>query len=142
VIACRWKNRHSDEVDAAMPRSDRRWQSSASVMSGVSSSAAWITSAWASIRRERMSPPCRFGAKDPVVRRSLSQRIAVDGAIPYRAAAPRRLMPPSIASITRSLRSMESGFPIAAPKICLWVSESALRQDGNPQSIQVEGQTL
>ena len=89
-----------------------------------------------------MSPPCRFGAKDPVVRRSLSQRIAVDGAIPYLAAAPRRLMPPSIASITRSLRSMESGLPIAAPSICLRVSESVKRQHGNPKSIQVGGQAL
>lgn len=69
-------------------------------MSGVSSNALWISSAWASILCERMSPPCRFGAKDPVARRPLSQRIAVDGAIPYRAAAARRLMPASIAAIT------------------------------------------
>ncbi|MDF0603760.1 IS30 family transposase, partial [Psychromarinibacter sp. C21-152] len=53
-----------------------------------------------------------------------------------------RLMPPSIAAITRSLRSMESGFPIAAPIICLGSNESGLGPDGNPQSIQAEGQTL
>ena len=31
-------------------------------------------------RRERVSPPWRFGANEPVRRRSVSQRIAVDGA--------------------------------------------------------------
>ena len=89
-----------------------------------------------------MSPPCRFGAKDPVARLSLSQRIAVEGAIPKRAAAARRLRPPSIAEITRSLKSMESGLPIVAPKICLGVNESNHRQVGNPQSTQIVGKTL
>lgn len=102
-----------------MPRSDRCLQSSASVMSGVSSSAAWITPACASILRDRISPPWGFGAKHPVERRALSQRIAVEGATPYCAAAARRLWPASIAAITRSLRSMQSGLPIAAPNICL-----------------------
>jgi len=111
----RRKKRHSDEVEAAMPCSDRYPQSSASVMSGVSSSAAWITPALASILRDRMSPPCGFGAKDPVDRRSMSQRIAVDGATPYRAAAARRLKPVSIASITRSLRSIEVVCPSLPP---------------------------
>jgi hypothetical protein len=82
VIPWRRKNRHSDEVEAAMPRSDSCLQNSASVISGVSSSAAWITRAFASILRDRMSPPWGFGANDPVDRRSMSQRIAVDGATP------------------------------------------------------------
>jgi len=81
-------------------------------MSGVTSSAAWITSALASILQDRVSPPCGLGAQEPVIRRPLSQRIAVDGATPYLAAAARRLKPASIAAITRSLRSMESGLPI------------------------------
>ena len=132
VIPCLRKNRHSDEVEVAIPRSDSRMQSSARVISGVSSSASWITPALASILRDRMSPPWGFGAKDPVARRSLSQRIAVEGATPYCAAAARRLRPASIAPITRSLKSMESGLPIVAPEICFGVSESGLRPEGNP----------
>jgi hypothetical protein len=139
VMAWRRKKRQRDEVEAATPRSNRCLQSSASVMSGVSASAAWITSACASILRDRMSPPWGFGAKDPVVRRASSQRIAVDGATPYRAAAARRPRPASIAAITRSLSSMESGLPIAVPIICLGVSESLLQRNGNPQSIQIGG---
>ncbi len=130
VIPWRRKNRHSDEVEAAMPRSDSCLQSSASVISGVSSGAAWITRALASILRDRMSPPWGFGKNDPVDRRSISQRIAVDGATPYRAAAARRLRPASIALINLSLSSMESGLPIVAPEICVGSVKQAFTRMG------------
>lgn len=49
VMPWRRKNRQSQEVEAATPRSDRCWPSSTSVISGVSPSAARITAAFTSI---------------------------------------------------------------------------------------------
>ena len=66
---------------------------SASVMSGVASTRARISAAWRSIRAERWSPPCTRASQAPVLRQSFTSSIAVDGATPNRAAAPRQLMP-------------------------------------------------
>ena len=48
------------------------------VMSGVSSTSARISSAWASIRCERWSPPCGLGPTSPVRRHRFTHLIAVD----------------------------------------------------------------
>jgi len=72
----------SDAVETETPRSTRCRHSSARGMSGASARAAWITSAVASILRDRVSPPCGLAARDPVFGLSASQRIAVGGATP------------------------------------------------------------
>ncbi len=74
------------------------------------------TARCASIRRDRMSPPCGFGAKPPVPRRAASQRITDDTDTPKRPAAERRLMPPSTAASALALKSIESGLPIPPPR--------------------------
>lgn len=84
-----------------------RSRSSASVMSGVASTAASKRSAWASIRPERRSPPRGFGAVRPVRRYSAIQRTALAMLTPNRRAAALRDMPPSTARITRMRRSAE-----------------------------------
>ena len=77
-----------------------------------SSNAAMTSACRASMRRERMSPPCGFGAKLPVARRAASQRITEDTDTPKRAAAARRLIPLSTAASARARRSTDSGLPI------------------------------
>ncbi len=79
-------------------------------------------------------------AKEPARRRSSSHRIAAEGATPYRAAASRRLMPASIAAITRHRKSMESGLPILNPDICLGITEPDHAPTGKPHSIQTGGE--
>ena len=72
----------------------------------------------ASIRRDRVSPPCGFGAKLPVARLCASQRITDDTDTPKRPAAARRLIPTSTAANARLLKSIDSGWPIPMPNIC------------------------
>ena len=64
---------------------------------------------------ERVSPPCGFGSKLPVLRRDASQRITEDTDTPKRPAAARRLDPASTAASARDRISMDSGFPIFLP---------------------------
>ncbi len=71
----------------------------------------------ASIRRDRVSPPCGFGAKLPVARLCASQRITDDTDTPKRPAAARRLIPASTAANARLLKSIDSGLPISLPPI-------------------------
>lgn len=64
--------------------------------------------------RPDATAPRALGAKSPVSRRCASQRITVDGATPNRTAAPRQLMPPSIAAKARARKSIDRGWPIRA----------------------------
>ena len=83
-------------------------------MSGVSSTSARISSAWASIRCERWSPPCGLGPTSPVRRHRFTHLIAVEAATPKRRAAERRDRPLSTADTSRSRRSLERGFVMQA----------------------------
>jgi hypothetical protein len=114
----RWKNRDKAELDAAMPLSARRACSSSRLWSRASLNAAITSACRASIRRDRMSPPCGFGSKLPVARRCASQRITDATDTPNRPAAARRLIPASTAANARLLKSIDSGFPISLPR-CL-----------------------
>jgi hypothetical protein len=58
-------------------------------MSDPSSTIAMIAAPQASIRPDRMSPPCARGATEPVSSQSRRHLTAEDGAIPNRAAAVR-----------------------------------------------------
>lgn len=119
VIPRRWKNRDRPDFDVAIPRAASRSQSSTSVWSRSSSKAAMTSSPRASIRCERVSPPCAFGAKQPVARRVASHRMTDETPTPKRLAAARRLIPASTAAKARARRSMESGLPISNPNICV-----------------------
>jgi hypothetical protein len=68
----------------------------------------------ASMRPERLSPPCGRGAGEPVSRNRRIHFTAADGAIPNRSAAARRLMPLSTAAITRTRRSWLKGLVMTA----------------------------
>lgn len=100
-----------------MPRSASRARSSSRLWSRSSSNAAMTSACRASIRRDRISPPCGFGAKPPVSRRCASQRITDDTDTPKRPAAARRLIPASTAASARALKSIDSGLPISLPPI-------------------------
>ena len=119
----RWKKRDRAELEAAMPRSARRAHSSSRLWSRASSNAAMTSACRASIRRDRMSPPCGFGAKPPVARRDASQRITEDTETPNRLAEARRLIPASTAANARTLKSIANGLPISLPDICLGNTE-------------------
>jgi len=84
-----------------------RSRNSARVMSGVASIARIKSSACASIRPERRSPPRGFGADRPVRRYSSIQRTALAMLTPNRRAAAFRDIPASTAPITRMRRSAE-----------------------------------
>src|SRR3954468_12687039 len=88
------------------------------VMSGTSAKAAWIRSAWASVRCESRSPPCGLGRASPPARRIPCQRIALDALTPNRAAAWRHDKPASIAARTRERRSKDSALGIQAGLPC------------------------
>jgi hypothetical protein len=89
----------------------------------------------ASIRRDRVSPPCGFGAKLPVERRAASQRITDEIDTPNRPAAARRLIPPSTAASARALKSINSGLPI--PKQAIQDERETLYEPGRaPQDEQ------
>ncbi len=132
VIPRRWKNRESPDLDVAIPRAASRWRNSTSVWSRSSSKAAITSPPRASMRRERMSPPCVFGAKPPVARRAASQRMTDDTETPKRPAAARRLMPVSTAAKARARRPIESGLPIPKPNTCSGWTEPRFSPDGNP----------
>src|SRR3954465_4311261 len=87
VILCRRQKRQSALTLTCAPCSAKRAFNSGRVMSGTSSSAAWIRSAWASVRRESRSPPCGLGRASPPARRWACQRIALDALTPNRVAA-------------------------------------------------------
>lgn len=98
---------------------------------GVVSTNARIAAPQASIRPDRVSPPCASGATDPVSSHR-GHFTAADGAIPKRAAAARQLMPASIAAITRSLRSRDSGSSCRLASITSLNGESQTRTLANP----------
>jgi hypothetical protein len=87
VIWCRRQKRQSALTLTRAPCSAKRAFNSGKVMSGTSASAAWISSAWASVRYESRSPPCGFGRASPPARRIPCQRIALDALTPNRVAA-------------------------------------------------------
>jgi putative transposase len=98
----------------------RAWPDGPAALQGswshASSNAAMTSACRASIRRDRMSPPCGFGAKLPVDRRCASQRITDDTDTPNRPAAARRLILASTAASARLLKSIASGSPIFLPR--------------------------
>src|SRR4051794_14950935 len=117
VIWCRRQKRQSALTLTWAPCSAKRAFSSGRVMSGTSSKAAWIRSAWASVRRESRSPPCGLGRASPPARRIPArripcQRIALDALTPNRAAAWRHDKPASMAARTRERRSKDSALGI------------------------------
>jgi hypothetical protein len=87
VILCRRQKRQSALTLTTAPCAAKRAFNSGRVMSGTSASAAWIRSAWASVRCESRSPPCGFGRASPPARRIPCQRIALEALTPNRAAA-------------------------------------------------------
>jgi hypothetical protein len=87
VIWCRRQKRQSALTLTKAPCWAKRAFNSGRVMSGTSASAAWIRSAWASVRCESRSPPCGFGRASPPARRIPCQRIALEALTPNRVAA-------------------------------------------------------
>jgi len=87
AILWRRQKRQSALTLTWAPFSARRAFNSGRVMSGTSAKAAWISSAWASVRRESRSPPCGLGRASPPSRRIACQRIALDALTPNRVAA-------------------------------------------------------
>jgi hypothetical protein len=87
VILCRRQKRQSALTLTCAPFSAKRAFNSGRVMSGTSAKAAWIRSAWASVRRESRSPPCGLGRASPPARRIPCQRMALDALTPNRVAA-------------------------------------------------------
>src|SRR5215217_4719100 len=65
VIWCRRQKRPSALTLTCAPFWAKRAFNSGRVMSGTSAKAAWIRSAWASVRRESRSPPCGLGRASP-----------------------------------------------------------------------------
>ena len=119
VMAWRSRNRQTTLCANRSPCRRSRWLAiSASVMSRVAATSPRISSAWASIRSERLSPPCGRGALLPVSRHRRTHFTAVDAATPNRSAAARRLIPAATASISRSRRSLDRGFVMQAGLLC------------------------
>src|SRR5215207_972804 len=108
VILWRRQKRQSALTLTCAPCWASRAFNSGRVMSGTSASAAWISSAWASVRCERRSPPCGLGRASPPARRIPCQRMALDALTPNRAAACRHDRPSSMAARTRERRSKDS----------------------------------
>ena len=96
VILRRLKNRHSEPMATATPRSYNPSRSSANVTSDFAAKAERISSTCASIRCEWRSPPWRLGVTAPSPFSWARQRIALDGLAPNRSAAARHDNPPSI----------------------------------------------
>src|SRR3954453_22138361 len=69
VIWWRRQKRQSALTLTWAPFSANRAFNSGRVMSGTAASAAWISSAWASVRRESRSPPCGLGRAPAPIRR-------------------------------------------------------------------------
>src|SRR3954467_957388 len=118
VIWCRRQKRQSALTLTKAPCSARRAFNSGRVMSGASSSTAWMRSAWASVRCESRSPPCGLGRASPPDRRIPCQRIALEALTPNRAAAWRHDRPASMAARTRERRSKDSAWGIQAGLPC------------------------
>ena len=114
VIPLRLKKRHSVLRPAPTPLSARRVCSSASVMSGCSSTSDRTSPAAASMRPERRSPPNAFAPKCPSRRRRSCQRIALEALTPNRSAARRHDIPPSTDARTRSRRSIDKALAMHA----------------------------
>jgi hypothetical protein len=112
VRAWRWKNRDKEDVEIARPRSANRARNSSRLWSRSASKTAMTSACRASMRRDRVSPPCAFGAKLPVVRRWASHRMTEEIETPKRRAAHRRLTPASTADNARALKSIDRGLPI------------------------------
>src|SRR5215203_2993835 len=108
VILCRRQKRQSALTLTCAPFSAKRAFNSGRVMSGTSAKAAWIRSAWASVRCESRSPPCGLGRASPPARRIPRQRMALEALTPNRAAAWRHDRPSSMAARTRERRSKDS----------------------------------
>src|SRR5215213_3116677 len=87
VILWRRQKRQSALTRTCAPCAAKRAFNSGRVMSGTSAKAAWIRSAWASVRCESRSPPCGFGRALPPACRSACQRMALDTLTPNRVAA-------------------------------------------------------
>jgi len=87
VILWRRQKRQSALTLTCAPFSAKCAFNSGRVMSGTAASAAWIRSAWASVRCESRSPPCGLGRASPPARRIPCQRMALDALTPNRAAA-------------------------------------------------------
>src|SRR5215210_7165018 len=118
VIWCRRQKRQSALTLTKAPCAAKRAFNSGRVMSGTSASAAWIRSAWASVRCESRSPPCGLGRASPPARRIPCQRMALEALTPNRAAAWRHDRPASMAARTRERRSKESALGIQAGLPC------------------------
>ena len=114
VIRRRLKKRHKPAMLTPIPCPASSARRSANVMSGVLAQASRISAAYASIRPERRSPPCRLGAASPSLRKRACQRIALEALTPNRAAAWRHDAPSSIAAITRLRRSIDSALAMHA----------------------------
>src|SRR5215216_8169697 len=118
VILWRRQKRQSALTLTCAPCWAKRAFNSGRVMSATSVRAAWIRSAWASVRRESRSPPCGLGRASPPARRIACQRMALDALTPNRAAACRHDRPSSMAARTRERRSKDSGLGIQAGLPC------------------------
>src|SRR3954466_663268 len=87
AIWWRRQKRQSALTLTKAPCSAKHAFNSGRVMSGTSARAAWIRSAWASVRRESRSPPCGFGPGSPPDRPPSRPRTALEALTPNRAAA-------------------------------------------------------
>jgi hypothetical protein len=115
VMAWRSRKRHTLLGAKRTPwRSRSSAASSSRVMSARAATAARMAPPYASIRRERRSPPCRLAAAWPCARHAATQRTALDAETPNRAAAACRDIPPSTAAITRERKSCERALAIRA----------------------------
>src|SRR3954453_2352731 len=114
VIWWRRQKRQSALTLTCAPFWAKRAFNSGRVRSGTAASAAWIRSAWASVRPESRSPPCGFGRGSPPARRIPCQRMALDALTPNRAAAWRHDRPSSMAARTRERRPKESALGMSA----------------------------
>ena len=88
--------------------------SSTGLISFCASMAPKITSRNASIRRDRVSPPCGLASTKPVVITACIPRMALAGEAPKRSAAARRGKPTATAVTSLVRRSVESGLPMHA----------------------------
>jgi hypothetical protein len=114
----RWRNRCTVDGAKRSPCSrSSRSAISTSVRPGASATIPRIAGPTASILPDRLSPPWTRGAIEPVSNQSCRHFNTADRAIPKRFAAARQLRPPSIAAITRCLRSREIGFVTGADSL-------------------------
>ncbi len=113
-MPCRAKKRCSVEIATDTPAWPNSRRSSSSVMSRRDPYNARTVFRCASIRCDRVSPPCGLAAYAPVLRRWSCQRITVAASTPNRRAAARQLIPSSTPANARDLKSIDNGLPIHA----------------------------